>query len=44
MRQVLIVGITDGVMPAAVREDWMAKASAAGDSASLVIVPGVTSS
>ena len=34
VRQVLIVGITDGVMPAAVREDWMAKASAAGDSAS----------
>ena len=33
VRQVLIVGITDGVMPAAVREDWMAKASAAGDSA-----------
>ena len=40
VRQVLIVGETDGVMPAAVREAWVDRARAAGDEVSLVIVKG----
>jgi len=40
VKQILIVGEVDGVMPAAVREAWIAKAAAAGDHASLVLVPG----
>jgi pimeloyl-ACP methyl ester carboxylesterase len=40
VRQVLIVGENDGVMPAAVREAWVARARESGDNASLVIVPG----
>ncbi len=40
VRQVLIVGENDGVMPPAVRDAWIAKARAAGDEARLVVVPG----
>lgn len=38
--QVLIVGENDGVMPPAVREGWIAVATAAGDDATLILVPG----
>ena len=38
--EVLIVGEKDPIMPAAVREAWVARAKAAGDDASLVIVAG----
>lgn len=40
VKQVLIVGEHDGVMPKAVREAWVARAREAGDDATLVIVPG----
>ena len=40
VKQVLIVGEDDGVMPVAVREAWVTRAREAGDEASLVIVPG----
>jgi len=40
VKQILIVGENDGVMPAAVREAWIAKATSAGDKATLVLVPG----
>jgi len=40
VKHVLIVGETDGVMPPAVREAWIAQARAAGDEATLVLVAG----
>jgi len=40
VKQVLIVGEQDGVMPVAVREAWIARAREAGDDATIVIVPG----
>jgi acetyl esterase/lipase len=40
VRQVLIVGIDDGVMPPAARESYAAAASKAGDSVEVVEVPG----
>ena len=40
VRQVLIVGLTDGVMPAPEREMYAAKATKAGDRAEIVEVPG----
>ena len=40
VRQVLITGEKDGVMPPAVREAWIAKSTAAGDQASMVLVGG----
>jgi acetyl esterase/lipase len=40
VKQVLIVGEKDGVMPVAVREAWITRAREAGDDASLVIVAG----
>ena len=40
VKQVTIVGENDGVMPEVVREAWVARVREAGDSVSLVIVPG----
>lgn len=40
VRQVLISGEKDGVMPQAVWEAWIAKARAAGDPATLLVVSG----
>lgn len=40
VRQVLIVGLNDGVMPAPEREMYAAKATRAGDRAEIVEVPG----
>ena len=40
VRQVLIVGLNDGVMPAPEREMYAAKATKAGDRAEIVEVPG----
>ena len=40
VRQVLIVGEDDGVMPPASREGYVAKAKQAGDEAELIVVPG----
>jgi acetyl esterase/lipase len=40
VRQVLIVGLNDGVMPAPEREMYAAKATKAGDRAEVVEVPG----
>jgi acetyl esterase/lipase len=40
VRQVLIVGEEDGVMPAASREAYVAKATKAGDTAEVRVVPG----
>jgi acetyl esterase/lipase len=40
VKQVLIVGENDRVMPKEVREAWIARAREAGDDATLVIVPG----
>jgi len=40
VRQVLIVGVNDGVMPAPEREMYAAKATEAGDRAEVVEVPG----
>jgi acetyl esterase/lipase len=40
VRQVLIVGLNDGVMPAPEREMYAAKATSAGDRAEIVEVPG----
>ena len=40
VKQVLITGENDGVMPKEVREAWVARSREAGDDATLVIVPG----
>jgi pimeloyl-ACP methyl ester carboxylesterase len=39
VRQVLIIGADDGVMPARAREAYVAAATKAGDSVDLVVVP-----
>jgi hypothetical protein len=39
VKQVMISGEKDGVMPQAVREAWIAKSRAAGDDATLLVVP-----
>jgi pimeloyl-ACP methyl ester carboxylesterase len=40
VRQVLIVGVDDGVMPPPEREAYAAKATKAGDRAEVIEVPG----
>jgi hypothetical protein len=40
VRQVLIVGVDDGVMPPPQRAEYVAKATKAGDRAEAIEVPG----